>query len=255
MDSRAIRTEPAVGATGPVKRRWRWTRRLLITAAVGIALYASSGWWLPAAGRWLNVGESPRINDYCLVLSGDFESRPFGAAALYRRGYVRQGIWLTHIESTERISPTGLHSDAAARRILVTLGVPNDRITVLEGACVSTFDEAQSLARMLATHPNATVAIVTSDYHTRRSRWVFRRVLGDRANQLQFIAVPTDYFSAENWWRVEEGFASYSKEFLKLPFYSLRYGWGLVWLTLVATAIAGLWLVRRIRRRRRERSR
>jgi uncharacterized SAM-binding protein YcdF (DUF218 family) len=137
----------------------------------------------------------------------------------------------------------------------VTLGVPNDRITVLEGACVSTFDEAQSLERMLATHPNATVAVVTSDYHTRRSRWVFRRVLGDRANQLQFIAVPTDYFNAENWWRVEEGFASYSKEFLKLPFYSLRYGSGLVWLSLVATVIAGLWLARRIRRRRRERSR
>jgi len=77
---------------------WRWLaacwrrrgwRRMLVIAAVGAAicftLYCTSGWWLPAAGRWLDVGETPQASDYCLVLSGDYESRPFAAAALYRR--------------------------------------------------------------------------------------------------------------------------------------------------------------------------
>jgi uncharacterized SAM-binding protein YcdF (DUF218 family) len=248
MDSRAIRTEPAAGSAGPVKRRRRWPRRILAVAVLGLALYASGSWWLPAVGRWLDVGETPRVSDYCLVLSGDFESRPFGAAALYRKGFIRHAIWLTHIASTERVSPTRLDSDAAARRILTTVGVPDDRIVVLDGPCVSTFDEAQSLERMLATHPDATVAVVTSDYHTRRSRWVFRHVLGDRADHLQFISVPTDYFNAENWWRVEEGFASYSKEILKLPFYYIRYGWGLVWILLISLTIVGLGIGRRMRR-------
>jgi uncharacterized SAM-binding protein YcdF (DUF218 family) len=253
MDSRAIRTEPTAGSAGPVKRRWRWLRRFLAIAALGLALYTSCGLWLPAVGRWLDVGESPHVNDYCLVLSGDFESRPFAAAALYRKGFIRHGIWLTHIASTERVTPTGLDSDAAARRILTAVGVPDERITILDGACVSTFDEAESLERMLTTHPGATVAVVTSDYHTRRSRWVFRHVLGERADHLQFISVPTDYFNAENWWTVEEGFASYSKEILKLPFYYIRYGWGIVWIVLVLTAVGGLWLGRRILRGRRDR--
>jgi uncharacterized SAM-binding protein YcdF (DUF218 family) len=222
-----------------------------VAAALVLALYFTSVWWLPAAGRWLDVGESPRINDYCLVLSGDFESRPFGAAALWRKGFIRQGVWLTHIESTERVSPTGLDSDVAARRILVTLGVPDERIAVLDGACVSTFDEAQSLARVLARHPEATVAVVTSDYHTRRSRWVFRHVLGGLADRLQFISVPTDYVNAENWWTVEDGFVSYSKELLKLPFYYIRYGWGGLWILLAVAAVAGLCLGRRFRRGRR----
>jgi uncharacterized SAM-binding protein YcdF (DUF218 family) len=222
----------------------------LVAGALALAMFLSSGWWLSAAGRWLDVSEAPRVNDYGLVLSGDFNSRPFGAAALWRKGYIRQGIWLTHIESREHAACTGLDSDAAARRILVTLGIPDDRIAVLDGACVSTFDEAQSLARELTKHPDATVAVVTSDYHTRRSRWVFRHVLGDRANQLQFIAVPTDYVSAENWWTVEEGFASYSKEFLKLPFYWIRYGSGAVWILLAVLLIGGLRVGRRIRRRR-----
>jgi uncharacterized SAM-binding protein YcdF (DUF218 family) len=208
----------------------------------------SSGWWLPAAGRWLDVSEPPRVVDYCLVLSGDFESRPFGAAALYRKGFIRHDIWLTHVVSADRFSPTGLDSDAAARRILTAVGVPVDRIAVLDGVCASTFDEAESLERMLIAHPEATVAVVTSDYHTRRSRWVFRHVLGERADRLQFISVPTDGFNAENWWTVEEGFAIYSKEFLKLPFYYVRYGWGFVWILLAAAAVAGLWAVRRVLR-------
>jgi uncharacterized SAM-binding protein YcdF (DUF218 family) len=252
MDSRAIRTEPAAGSAGQVKRRRRRLRRVMAVVVLGLALYASGGWWLPGVGHWLDVGESPRVSDYCLVLSGDFESRPFVAAALYRKGFIRHKIWLTHIASTERVSPTRLDSDAAARRILTTVGVPDDRIVVLDGVCVSTFDEAQSLERMLTTHPDATVAVVTSDYHTRRSRWVFRHVLGDRADHLQFISVPTDYFNAENWWKVEEGFATYSKEILKLPFYYIRYGSGLIGIVVASLIIIAVWAGRRIRRSRRE---
>jgi uncharacterized SAM-binding protein YcdF (DUF218 family) len=249
MDIRAVRTEPPAGPTGQVKRWRRWPRRLLAIAAFGLTLYASSGWWLPAAGRWLDVGEPPRVADYCLVLSGGFGSRPFGAAALYRRGYIRRGIWLTRVAFAQPIFPLEIDSTAAARRVLTTVGVPNDRIAVLDGECATTFDEAKSLERMLASHPEATVAVVTSDYHTRRTRWIFRRILGERADRLQFISVPTDFFSAEDWWKVEQGFVSYSKEFLKLPFYYLYYGWGLVWIGLAVAAIVGLRIVRRLRRR------
>ncbi len=142
-----------------------------------------------------------------------------------------------------------IDSTAAARRVLTTVGVPNDRIAVLDGDCATTFDEAKSLERMLAGHPEATVAVVTSDYHTRRTRWIFRRILGERADRLQFISVPTDFFTAEDWWKVQQGFVSYSKEFLKLPFYYLYYGWGLVWIGLAVTVIVGLRIVRRLRRR------
>ena len=241
MDIRPIRTEPAAGPAGQVaRRRRRWPWRLAALAAVGLALYATCGWWLPAAGRWLDVGEAPRPADYCLVLSGDFESRPFAAAALYSKGEIRHDIWLTQVASSGPPFLSGLDSQQAARRVLTTLGVPDERIAVLGGDCASTFDEAKSLQRMLTSHPDATVAVVTSDFHTRRSRWIFRQVLGDEADRLQFIAVPTDYFNAENWWTVEEGFATYSKEFLKLPFYYLRYGWGIIWIAVAVVAIVAI---------------
>jgi uncharacterized SAM-binding protein YcdF (DUF218 family) len=233
-----------------VKGRRRWRRWLAIGVLV-LTLYATSSWWLPAAGRWLDVGEPPRIADYCLVLSGDFNARPFAAAALYRKGYVRHAIWLTRVAHAQPIFPWQFDSTAAAHRVLTTLGVPNDRIAVLDGDCATTFDEANALMSMLSRDPEATVAVVTSDYHTRRSRWIFRRLLGEQADRLQFISVPTDYFNADNWWTVEQGFVSYSKEFLKLPFYYLYYGWGLVWIILAATVIVGVWIVRRRRSLRR----
>ena len=192
------------------------------------------------------------MTDYCLVLSGDYESRPFVAAALFRKGFIRRDIWLTRVAG-DKPAPNGLDSPAAARRILTTLGIPDGRITALRGDCASTFDEAKSLQRMLATRPDATVAVVTSDYHTRRSRWVFRQVLGAAADRLEFVSVPTDYYNADDWWQVEEGFATYSKEFLKLPFYYIRYGWGLAWIALAAIVLAGAWWIRGAVRRSRAR--
>jgi uncharacterized SAM-binding protein YcdF (DUF218 family) len=101
--------------------------------------------------------------------------------------------------------------------------VPADRVTVLPGVVDSTFDEAGSLARFLDAHPDATVAIVTDDYHTRRARRAFRKVLGDRARQLRFAATPVDGVAADNWWQTPAGFRTYVGETFKAGYYELRY--------------------------------
>ncbi len=226
-------------------RRARWLRRLGIAVLLVAGLYLARLWWLPAAGRWLDVGEPPVVTDYCLVLSGAYETRPFAAAALYRRGYVRRQIWLTHVADDNGSPLPGMSANAAVTKLLVSLGVPRSQIAVLEGTCNTTFDEAQALARRLDAEPQATVTVVTSNYHTRRSRWVFRHVLGQRAEQLRFFSVPTDNFTAECWWQVEEGFSTYPKEYLKLVFYWFRYGWAAYWLAAGIAALIGFRIWRR----------
>ncbi len=226
---------------------------MLVIAAVGAAvcftLYFTSGWWLPAAGRWLDAGETPRASDYCLVLSGDYESRPFVAAALYRKGFVRSQIWLTHAAMADTLPADSEESNNRAKRIFTALGIPPERVVELPGDCVSTFDEAGVLARAMADHPTATVNVVTSNYHTRRARWIIRRVLGPSADRVRYVSVPTDYFDADCWWKVENGFTTYTKEFSKTAFYLLRYGWGGVWIALIVAAATAIWLARRMRRR------
>jgi uncharacterized SAM-binding protein YcdF (DUF218 family) len=188
------------------------------------------------------------------VLSGDEESRPFAAAALYQKGFVGKQLWLTHPAMPDSVGEERNHPNRRARRILSVLGVPADRIVELPGDCTSTFDEAAVLARAMTAHPNATVNVVTSNYHTRRARWIIRRELGSSADRIRYISVPTDYYDAECWWKVEEGFTTYSKEFSKNVFYWLRYGWGAAGLAIAALAVIAWRLTSRVRSRIRSRS-
>jgi uncharacterized SAM-binding protein YcdF (DUF218 family) len=263
MDVGGLRKQP-VAAGGPLSRaaprKWpaanwlaacwrrRWLRWLFAAAVVAV-LYIGSGWWLPAAGLWLDVGETPRASDDCLLLSGDYDSRAFVAAALYRRGFIRNQIWLTHATMPDTGAESGESNDRA-RRILTALEIPPNRVVELPGDCTSTFDEAAVLARAMAEHPTATVTVVTSNYHTRRARWIIRRELESSADRVRYVSAPTDYYDAGCWWKVEEGFTTYSKEFLKNAFYLLWYGWGGVWIVAFA-AVAFAWsVVRRMRRQR-----
>jgi len=242
-------SDPAPPTSQPWWRRSRWLRRLAAVVLIAEALYASRGWWLPAAGRWLDIGEPPATTDYCLVLSGGYETRPFMAAALFRRGYVRRQVWLTHVPPESGGPLPNMSANAAVKKLLAKLGVPADRIAVLEGTCTTTFDEAQALARRLESEPEATVTVVTSNYHTRRSRWIFRQVLGSRAERVRFVSAPTDGFSAECWWQVEEGFSTYTKEYLKFAFYLVRYGSAGIWIAAGVVALVGYRIWRRLRRR------
>src|SRR5262249_2676833 len=110
-----------------------------------------------------------------------------------------------------------------AKRVLILRGVPESAVIILPPECDSTFDEARALADFLDHEPHSTVAIVTAVEHTRRSRWIFSRVLGEKAARLRYAGVPNDGFNESNWWRFEKGLRIYSTEYVKLAFYMIHY--------------------------------
>ncbi len=91
-------------------------------------------------------------------------------------------------------SPWPLEHEVVRQIQLKTRCLP-DQIVVLESACDATRDEALVLHKYLQSQPTATVTIVTSNYHTRRTRWVFQEVFGAQAKQLHFVSAPTDYYT------------------------------------------------------------
>lgn len=203
----------------------RWRRRLVQLACVAgalVLLYPTRQYTLSVVPRILDVSESPRRVDYVLVLEGNLQTRPFAAAALYR-------AHLTPMILTSEVRPS---ADAEAglappehelvRRIMLAKGVPAEAFQILPGACESTSDEARCLAQFLADKPHATVAVVTTDYHTRRSRWLFRRELGDGMANVFFVGVPTDGFTPDNWWCFEEGWTTYLHEYCKIVYHVFR---------------------------------
>ncbi len=195
------------------------------------------------AGRWLNVGQPPQASDYAMVLNGDPETRPFAAADLYRQGIAKR-ILITSIRGKARQTAQPKPHEVV-RKILTRCGVRESDIDFVDSRCSSTFDEAKTLEVFLSSHPGVTVSVVTNEYHTRRTRWVFRRVLGSKMKQIRMVGAMTAEFNVSNWWKHEDGFVWYLSELFKFGFYWVRYGSGFVWMTATLGLIGIGWWVRR----------
>ncbi len=203
-------------------------RRRLIAAVVLVGvlalLYALRAHLLPLAAYWLDVGEKPRQADYVLVLGGDGNARPFAAAAFLKAGLARQALVCCPAPSADVEDGILPPDGELAVEVLSSRGIAPENIVRLGKEVGSTHDEARALASFLVWHPGARVLVPTSDFHTRRARWVFRRILGRQADHVTFVSLPSDGFRMETWWRTDQGFSAIVSENLKFAFYLVRYG-------------------------------
>ncbi|MFK8115161.1 MAG: YdcF family protein [Rubripirellula sp.] len=206
---------------------------------------------LPMLGEALDVGVEPAEYDFVMLLNGDYNTRPFAVADLLLKGNAKQ-VLITSVKDSHRNTDNRIHH--IARSVLVKCGVPDSSIVFVDSQCGTTFDEANTLSEFMQQQPESTTfCVVTNTYHTRRSRWIFERVLGDEISRVQFISAPTTAYNASNWWKHEDGFTYYLSELLKSCFYLIRYGSVTGWVTLLA-AFSGLgwWIQKRRSIRSRE---
>ena len=211
-------------ASSSVKPRRRWSRFILPALLLGALTsgYLARGWWMPVIATFLDVSEPPRQVDCVQVLGGGADSRPFVAAALVRAGLAKRVLVPTVREPLDNLDGAMPPENELFRRVLAAREVAVESVVNLPGVCDSTLDEARGLAAYLETEPNATVAVVTNAFHTRRARLLFRRVLGPKMKQIHFVAAPDDHFEPESWWRTEEGFVTYVNEYCKLLLYTVH---------------------------------
>jgi len=229
-----------------MSRRRRLSVGLLLVAVVLALLWAGRAPLLRAAARWLDVGGPPRRADYIMVLNGDESTRPFAAAALAKAHWARRVLIAEVVPTPAVIEGICPAYHDINRQVLLKRGVPAARIVILPGRAATTYDEAKALAAFLQDRPHARVLVVTSDYHTRRSRWAFARALGEWAGQVSFVSAPSDQFNMDRWWQDQWGLVAIASEYLKLAFYAACYGYLMHWLG----ACLGLAMVIRLVRRR-----
>lgn len=224
---------------------------LLVVLLLGL-LAVLGGWslrrqWLPATARWLDVGGPPHRVDAVFVLPGDEQVRPFVAAALVKAGFADRAIFPKNAPLPEPIRAGRPTTDEVIRRVLERRGLGQQQIVRLEGDTTTTAQDLEALNRYLLDHPETRVAVVTSHYHTRRTRLLLDALLGERASRVSFISAPTDGFSAGDWWLHETGFFAITSEYLKLAYCLVRYT-HLPW--YAAAVVAGCCLLLVIRRHR-----
>lgn len=227
----------------------RRRRRVLIGLglALGAGLFAAMGPGrvplLVGLARWLDVGVEPRPADAVFILPGGPMERPYVAAALIKAGYAP--IAVTPMTERSAGEEDGLEPPTSelTRRVLLARGVPESAIVILPRRSSSTREDAFALKTYLEANPDARALAVTTLYHTRRARWIFRNTMGQMAARVDFISAPSDYFDPASWWRHPASVRILVNEYAKFFYYAMRYGAGRGVLVLVfaAGALALLW--------------
>lgn len=184
--------------------------RLLLIFAIFVALASQ-------AARFLVVDE-PEKSDAIVVLAGETNVRPARALELLRQG-VAPRVFLD-AETRDIIYEQRLTD--IAQRYVNDLGEGN-RVSVCPIAGFSTNSEVDDVSRCLQSLGAHRVLIVTSDYHTRRARLIFRHHLP----RYQFnVAAARDSTRFGNaWWTNREWAKVTLDEWLKLVWWEVVDRW------------------------------
>ena len=199
LTNRQTRRKPLGGL-----RKW-----LLLLAAVA-ALYLSRAIWLRQMGEFLVRADAPRPAEVAVVLAGDgYGHRILKAIEFYRQGYVKQVI----VDGPK--GWYGFDEADLAIRFAVDRGAPREIFVPLTMKSRSTLAEARAVDAELRKRNVHKALIVTSNFHTRRSRAIFRRE-GSKDIQYLVVSAPDEDFAPEDWWRSRDAQKVLFMEYVKL---------------------------------------
>ena len=158
------------------------------------------------AEAWV-VDEPAAHADALVVLSDDnfYADRATHATELYR-----QGVAGIVVASGRRLRPNAGLSELMAHD-LVERGVPKEKIVRFAHDADSTSEEAVALTHFVEEHKWKSVVVVTSNYHTRRARYIFQKVFP--AGIAVSVASARDGdFDPQRWWEKRKSTKLFARE-------------------------------------------
>lgn len=181
-------------------------KRLIVRSAIILApVLLLSALLLPRAGGWLVVEDPLEKADGIVVLGGTMYERQLEAVDLYKDSWAPRVFVLREIadwgeaeliaRGIKYLSAVDIQVDAMER-----LGVPRDRITILDRAN-STAQEADLIFQLAQREKLGSMIVVTSKQHTRRARLVMNRRMAGAGVKVITRASRYDRTDVEHWWR------------------------------------------------------
>src|SRR5688500_9357846 len=155
---------------------------LLVSAVVMLIALTIGG---SVAGRLLVIANPLQPARSVVVLGGHVPFRAMEAAAVYKQGWARE-VWLTQgaVHDEDRaLAKLGIERTpdyVYDRLVLQRSGVPDAAIRVLADRTVNTADELRTIAKAVSAAGDRFVILITSKYHSRRVKVIWRIVADDR---------------------------------------------------------------------------
>ena len=194
-----------------IRRKINFRRSLfvLIPLILVLVFIFFAGPILRKMGSLLLVDEKPLYSDAVVVLNTGVEYYPrlIQAADIYQHGLVRKVVIngnrktdnLKELEAKgfKRCCPW--YTDSV--RILTIFGVPEDKIIWISAEdAYDTVSEADTVGKEIIRRNFTKVIITTSKYHTRRAKFIWKKMY---ENQLSvfMVSAKTDPYDPDNWWK------------------------------------------------------
>jgi uncharacterized SAM-binding protein YcdF (DUF218 family) len=162
---------------------------------------------LRAAGNFWVVDDGAAPADAILILGDDnFEGdRASRAAELYR------ARWAPRVVASGRLLRPYASVADLMRRDLTARGVPADAVILFAHHAANTREEALALRGLAMERGWRHVLVVTSNYHTRRTRYIFRRVW-PATSEFRVLPAQDVAFDPGAWWHSRIGIKLFFNE-------------------------------------------
>jgi uncharacterized SAM-binding protein YcdF (DUF218 family) len=197
---------------------WISRNKIVLTVLACVVLLSlAHGLWLPFLGKFLVVKDNLEKSDVIIVLGTDPKGyREAWAAKLYEKGLAKR-IIMCGYEVGWRTSTAEIMKRHAGH-----LGVPESAIILDYGWDNNgTWDNALNSLRIVKENNFKSAIVVTSNYHTRRSKFAFNKVFRNTNVRILISPCPGGSFSPGEWWKSRELTKTVFLEYTKLIYYFL----------------------------------
>ena len=205
-------------------RPW-WRRWLGWLVALSLLVLLASGWrfFLRGMATVLIAEDAPTRVDVAYVLGGGPVERGGRGAELLRAGLcdtlVTTGVNIHRVLEAEGVLFTEAELTA---RAAYRAGADSTRMRLLQNG-TSTWEEAAAVLRDAQAHGHDSIAIVSTEFHLRRVRRVFRKHFYDTGIAVFTVAAYSPMYDHRAWWESEEGLLMVNNEYVKTLYYWLKY--------------------------------
>jgi hypothetical protein len=185
---------------------------LLFLIALLVGVYFARHPLLRLAGSFWVVDESPENSDVIVMLGDDNYNgdRAARAAELFKSGLA------PHVVASGRYLRPYASIAELEQHDLTDHGVPAGAIVKLTHHAANTREEAVAISQLLAARGWRRVILVTSDYHTRRSRYICERIF-PAGTILRVVAARDSDYDSEQWWQTRGGIKIFVHELVGMP--------------------------------------
>jgi hypothetical protein len=172
-------------------------------------LYLARNPLLRMAGSFWIVDEGPVASDAIVILGDDNYNgdRATRAAELLKAG------WAPRIVASGR----GLRSYASVAELeehdLTDRGVPVTAIVRFAHRAENTREEVAAISQLISAHGWKRIILVTSNYHTRRARYICERTFSP-GTVLRVVAARDSDFDPDHWWQTRLGIKIFGHELM-----------------------------------------